>query len=129
MLMDPSFALPSAETLHSYEKLGIVGILLLVMLIGLMLVTWVFHKVFGKVFGWVKEFGGNVLEQLNKQTLALENVKQSNASMEINQARLHERLDTNLRCPLRPCPMRPTDHVEAPQSIFGPRPPAHPNTP
>jgi len=101
--------LPSAETFHSYEKLGSVGILLLILFVGLL--------VGGKVFGWLKEFGQQVLAQLGKQTLALENVKQSNASMEVNQSRLHERLDALFRCPARPCPLRPTDHVGLPKCL------------
>lgn len=95
--------IPSAETFMSYERLGIVGILLLVLLIALM--------VGNRVFGWVKEYGTKVLEQLNKQTMALENVKQSNASMEVGQMRLHARMDDILRCPARPCPLRPSDHL------------------
>lgn len=95
--------IPSAESLQRYEKLGIIAILLLVLFIGL--------GVGAMVFGWVKEFGLKVLDQLTKQTLALENVKQSNASMEVGQARLHARLDENMRCPMRPCPMRPSDNL------------------
>lgn len=95
--------IPPAEVFQSYEKLGIIGILLLLMFVGLLV---------GKtVFGWIKEYGGKVMDQLIKQTLALENVKNSNASMEINQARLHERMDAVLRCPARPCPLRPSDHL------------------
>lgn len=95
--------IPSAQTFQNYERLGNVGILLLVLFVLLL--------VGAKVFGWVKEFGQQVLSQLGKQTMALENVKHSNASMEVNQSRLHERLDSLFRCPARPCPLRPTDHV------------------
>ena len=89
--------------MHAYDKLGAVAALVLVLFI-LMIMG-------NRIFGWVKEFGVSVLEQLGKQTVALENVKQSNASMEINQVRLHERMDTILRCPARPCPLRPSDHL------------------
>jgi len=96
--------IPNAQTFASYEKLGSVGILLVVLFVMLVMSN--------RIFGWVKEFGTNVLTQLQKQTIALENVKQSNASMEINQSRMHERMDKWFRCPARPCPLRPTDHVE-----------------
>lgn len=102
--------IPSAETIHGYEKLGIVGILLLVLII----LLWVVLNVGSKIFGWVKEFGLKVLDQLNKQTLALENVKQSNASMEVGQARLHARIDDTLRCPAPGCPLRPSNHLPQP---------------
>ncbi len=102
--------LPTAETIAGYEKLGIVGILLLVLVI----VLWASLKVGINIFGWVKEFGIKVLDQLNKQTMALENVKQSNASMEIGQTRLHARMDDVLRCPARPCPLRPSDNIPPP---------------
>jgi hypothetical protein len=95
--------LPTSQTFAGYEKLGIVGILLVVLFVGLLMSN--------RIFGWIKEFGGNVLTQLGKQTVALENVKQSNASMEIGQLRMHERMDMLLRCPAHPCPLRPTDHV------------------
>lgn len=95
--------IPNAQTFASYEKLGIVGILLVVLFVMLVMGN--------RIFGWIKEFGSNVLSQLAKQTVALENVKQSNASMEINQVRMHERFDMLLRCPAHPCPLRPTDHV------------------
>ena len=107
--------LPTAKTFADYEKLSVVGILLLVLFVGLL--------VSNRIFGWVKEYGLKVLDQLNKQTMALENVKQSNASMELGQSRLHARLDDLLRCPARPCPLRPTDHVVMPR---GPLPYAAP---
>lgn len=106
--------IPSASEIANYEKLGIVGILLLVLLIFLA----VGLKVGSNIFGWIREFGGKVLDQLNKQTLALENVKQSNASMEVGQTRLHERMDHVLRCPARPCPLRPSDNIPLPSCPF-----------
>lgn len=105
--------IPTAHTFKTYEQLGNVGILLLIL--------FVFLLVGAKVFGWLKEFGQQVLAQLGKQTMALENVKHSNASMEINQTRLHERLDSLFRCPARPCPLRPTDHV-VPKCLVSPEP-------
>ncbi len=107
------FTIPSPETLQQFEKLGIVGILLLVQFTALGLAVYVGNK----VFGWMKAHGEQVLEQLSKQTVALENVKQSNASMEVGQSRLNERWDRLFICPARPCPMRPSDHILQPNPL------------
>jgi hypothetical protein len=113
MTQQATIQVPSADTLRSYETLGNIGILLLVLFVFLV----VGYFVGNTVLSWGKEFGGKVLDQLTRQTLALENVKQSNASMEINQARLHERLDNLFRCPWKACPLRPTDHIPHDQIV------------
>lgn len=113
MTSQASIQVPSAETLRSYETLGNIGILLLVLFVFITIGWFVGNT----VLSWGKEFGGKVLDQLTRQTLALENVKQSNASMEINQARLHERLDNLFRCPWKACPLRPTDHIPQDQMV------------
>lgn len=121
--------IPSAETLAGYEKLGIVGILLLVLIIGLVVIIWAVRQ----LRSVSREFLGFVTEQ----TRTLTELRDAHEKQQETQERLHERLDTLLSCTRSGCPvfeMRKRQHRDAARAAENrlpdqPPPNAKPATP
>jgi len=89
--------IPSPEVLSGYEKLGIIGILLLVLSVGLVVIAWAVRR-FSKLASQAFEF-------VQKQTEALTGVKNSIEQQHETQTRLHERLDGLFSCARSGCPV------------------------
>lgn len=89
--------IPSAETIAGYEKLGIVGILLLVLVVGLVVIAWAVRR-FSKLAAQAFEF-------VQQQTHALTTLRDAHEKQQDTQERLHERLDTLFSCTRPGCPI------------------------
>src|SRR6187401_797117 len=89
--------IPSPEVLSGYEKLGIIGILLLVLSVGLAVITWAVRR--------FSQLAAQAFEFVQKQTEALTGVKDSIEQQHENQSRLHERLDGLFSCARTGCPV------------------------
>lgn len=117
---------PSAETLSGYEKLGIIGILLLVLAVGIVVIGWAvrrFSRLASQAFEFVRE-----------QTHALTSLRDAHEKQQETQERLHERLDGLMSCTRRGCPvfeMRKKQHKDAARAAEEnpvPATPPHPAT-
>lgn len=111
---------PSADSFHSYEQLGIVGILLLVLLAGIMIFLWVAMKVIWLSKAFVQALGKMSDAHL---TAARETVSVL-SGISGNQDRLvdlvtehHHRLDDLLSCPTPECPAKPRKLTQPPSFL------------
>lgn len=89
--------IPSPETISGYEKLGIIGILLLVLIAGMIVIAWAvkqMRSVATQFFGFVTE-----------QTKALTAFKSAHEEQQETQVRMHERLDNLFSCTRPGCPI------------------------
>ncbi len=90
--------IPSAETVASYERLGIVGILLLLLFVGLIVARSIM-KFVKELIADQKELTAASVQAITKSTDAVEALRDSADT-------LHRRLDETLSCPKRECPIR-----------------------
>lgn len=90
-------AIPSPEVLSGYEKLGIIGILLLVLSVGLVVIAWAVRR--------FSLLAAQAFEFVQKQTEALTGVKNAIEQQHETQIRLHERLDGLFSCARSGCPV------------------------
>lgn len=109
-------SIPDASTFHSYEQLGIVGILLLVLLFGIAIFLWAARKAI-----WVaREFVGALGRMSDAHLNTSKETVSVLTTLSGNQDRLvdivtehHHRIDDLLSCPVKECPAKPrkmTDH-------------------
>ena len=89
--------IPSAETIGGYEKLGIIGILLLVLCVGLVVIVYSVRQV--KIIA--DQFFQFVTHLTKAQT---EQAAAFDQQQEIS-TRLHERLDNLMSCTRSGCPV------------------------
>jgi hypothetical protein len=89
--------IPTPETLSGYEKLGTIGILLLVLAVGLAVITWAVRR--------FSQLAAQAFEFVQKQTEALTGVRDSIEQQHETQSRLHERLDALFSCTRAGCPV------------------------
>lgn len=89
--------LPDPETISNYEKLGIVGILILVLIILLGVGTWLiltFRRALSQAISYVQA-----------QTTALTATHAKLDNVEESQTRIHERMDQLFGCAKTGCPV------------------------
>lgn len=113
---------PSPETLSGYEKLGIIGILLLVICVGLVVIVWAVRQ--------LRSVATAVLSFVTQITQALTEVKDSLDCQDDARTRLHERLDHVLSCTRSGCPlfnMRKAQQKDAARAASGNPVPDHPS--
>jgi Sec-independent protein translocase protein TatA len=100
--------IPSPETLSGYERLGIIGILLLMLAVGLVVIGWAvrrFSRLASQAFDFVQQ-----------QTHALTSLRDSHEKQQETQERLHARLDALMSCTRSGCSvfeMRKKQHKDA----------------
>ena len=96
-------SVPSAETLSGYERLGIVGILLLVLSVSLIVLFFLLRH-FAKT-------GAEISQQhsafVAKQTEILSGLTSAVNANTASANTLHGRIDRILECPLPKCPAQP----------------------
>ncbi len=100
--------IPTSEVISGYEKLGIVGILLLVLFIGLLVIVWAVKQAQSTAAKFF-EFVTHLTKALAQQAAAFERQHESQIS-------LHERLDNLMSCTRSGCPvfeMRKKQHKDA----------------
>ena len=100
--------LPSSEIISGYEKLGIVGILLLVLFIGLIVIVWAVRQLKSVAMDFFR-FITLLTKAQAEQAAAFEQQHESQSS-------LHERLDGLMSCTRSGCPvfeMRKKQHKDA----------------
>lgn len=107
--------IPDASTFHSYEQLGIVGILLLVLLFGIA----IFHWFARKAIFVAKEFVGALGRMSDAYLTTSKETVSVLASLSGNQDQLiaivtehHRRIDDLLSCPAQECPAKPRKMTE-----------------
>ncbi len=88
---------PSPETISGYEKLGIVGILLLVLIGGLIVIVWAVRE--------LKGVATMVINAVTKHTVALTELKGAHEDQQETQNGLHQRLDGLMSCTRPGCPV------------------------
>lgn len=104
--------IPSPEVLSGYEKLGITGILLLVLSVGLVVIAWAVRR--------FSQLASQAFEFVQKQTEALTGVRNAIEQQHETQTRLHERLDGLFSCARSGCPvfeMRKQQHRDATRDL------------
>lgn len=89
--------IPSPETISGYEKLGIIGILLLVLIVGLIVIVWAVKQ--------LREVATNFFNFVTHQTKVLAEFKSAHEQQQDTQLTLHERLDDLFSCTRQGCPV------------------------
>ena len=118
--------IPSPETLSGYEKLGTIGILLLVLATGMVVIVWAVRQ--------LKVVARDFITFVTHQTTALTEVKEALEQQQETDTRLHERLDNLLSCTRDGCPvfrMRKQQQKDAARASEGnpvPETPPQPQT-
>lgn len=105
---------PSPEVLSGYEKLGIIGILLLVLAVGLLVIAWAVRR--------FSTLAAQAFEFVREQTHALTSLRDAHEQQQETQERIHERLDGLMSCTRGGCPvfeMRKKQHKDAARAAAG----------
>jgi hypothetical protein len=113
--------IPSPETLSGYEKLGIIGILLLVLSTGLVVIVWAVRQ--------LKVVARDFITFVTHQTAALTEVKVALEQQQETDLRLHERLDNLLSCTREGCPVFRMRQQQQRDAERAPETPPCPSTP